>query len=132
MPWQVAAVQDYGRVILSKYDDGRPALLIGFSLGGVVAQAVAEKFTKSEVVGVASLCSPLTWAGRWGLVWHPNRLVGRRLSVMGMFDFFVPWWMGRVKGMAFRLLAADHLVVFSVFPHVSRRVVRMVCQHFFI
>lgn len=125
-PWETALIQDYAFEAVSRFDDGKPTLLLGYSLGGVVAQVMAEKFQKSEIVGVVSLCSPLKWADKWGFTWHPEALPGKRLAIMGTVDMLVPWWTAQVPNVAQRTMWIDHLAGFTFFPQVSRRVVAMI------
>lgn len=130
-PWEIKVVQAYAADVVKHYDDGKPTILLGYSLGGVVAQAMAEKFKKSEILAVVSLCSPLKWADKWGFQWKPETLPGKRLAIMGTLDMLVPWWSADVPNMKVHKMMVDHLEGFRWFPHVSEKVVGVIREEFF-
>lgn len=64
--------------VVTKHDTGKPLLLLGHSMGGPVALAVAAQCQHSEVLGVGTIFSPLN--ALWGL--YPKMLkVPRDLKV---------------------------------------------------
>ena len=107
LPWQRQRIADYGERIVQKYDDGVPTLLLGFSLGGVIACGIAQKFMRTPITGVVSVASPLKLAPLWGIC-LPKAEDVRLLSFSGRYDFVVP---SLLTGCHYTL-PADHFVSF--------------------
>lgn len=124
-PWQKSRIQHFARTILTTQDNGKPVLLLGYSLGGVIAQHLAHQFIQSPVIGVVSFCSPLAFAPLWKL--HlPQTTSFPRFNIMGMTDFFVPFPLGYAHIVNTRLSWWNHLFSFIVFKKPAQTVAKYV------
>lgn len=56
--WQASAMRAFALRIAAAHDSGEDVLLVGHSMGGIVAAAAATRFRKSRVVGVVTLFAP--------------------------------------------------------------------------
>lgn len=57
-PWEIARMRRFVQVTAARYDDGVETLLVGHSMGGIMACAMAEHFAKTHVLGIVSIFSP--------------------------------------------------------------------------
>mgnify|MGYP003394581437 CR=1 FL=1 len=57
-PWEVIRLRRFAERIVEKHDDGTDTLIIGHSMGGVVACAAANRFARSRVQGIVTIFSP--------------------------------------------------------------------------
>jgi alpha-beta hydrolase superfamily lysophospholipase len=60
-PWDFERLQGFRDHLVAKYDDGIPTLIVGHSMGGVIACAIADRFEKTEVRGIVTIYSPHTF-----------------------------------------------------------------------
>lgn len=126
-PWQKTKIQAIARHVLSAFDDGQPTLFIGHSIGGVVAQWAAGQMQHTPVLGVISVCGPLSVARLWGL--HAKNPKVKTHSVMGWFDPIVPFWLGYLPGRT-SILPMDHFFCFlQNHPGTAMKVVKAARQH---
>src|SRR5262249_6510427 len=62
-PWEIPRLRRFTDCLIEKYDDGVDTLLVGHSIGGVLACAIAASCKESEVVGVVTIFSPHRFLG---------------------------------------------------------------------
>lgn len=62
-PWQIGVIRRFADDILKRHDIGGTALLVGHSMGGVIATTVANKFVRTTIVGIATIFSPHEYLG---------------------------------------------------------------------
>ncbi len=112
-PWQKKKIHNYAQNILSNQDTPDPIILFGFSLGGVIAHGIADRFQKAEIKAIVTVSSPLLLSKLWGFEkkhHYPS------LSIAGIFDFIVPCFLSWQKGIKYRLVLWEHVIAFSFFP----------------
>jgi pimeloyl-ACP methyl ester carboxylesterase len=110
-PWQVARLRRFADRILERYDDGDETLLIGHSMGGVTACAIASRFRKSRVRGVVSIFAPHRFLGG---VFARSLKVPREMRVPvitfeAQRDRLVWWGAKHPQSLVHTVLATNHL-----------------------
>lgn len=113
-PWQGKKMRTFAADIVRKYDDGgEDIILLGYSMGGVIATAITPKFTKTKVRAIVSVWGPHTFL--WGLF---SRMLGSNLqklsapviSFSARLDYFVPWGARYPAALVHKKLWCDHLL----------------------
>ncbi len=63
-PWEIERLRSFTAEVVAKHDDGERLLLVGHSMGGVIACASSPSFKRSPVCGIATIFSPhRSWGG---------------------------------------------------------------------
>jgi len=93
-PWQKNKMLDFANRIIAKYDDGEEIMLLGWSMGGVIATSIAPKFTKSYVRAVVTVFSPHRF------------LFGLFSKMLGS----IPERLGKIPVVSFSAIPIDELV----------------------
>ena len=110
-PWQVARLRRFADRILERYDDGEETLLIGHSMGGVTACAIANRFRKSRVRGVVSIFAPHRLLG--GLFARslqvPREMRVPVITFEAQRDRLVWWGAKHPQSVVHTVLATNHL-----------------------
>ncbi|MGH7141026.1 MAG: alpha/beta fold hydrolase [Minisyncoccia bacterium] len=57
-PHELTRMRRFIAGLCEKYDDGTPALLVGHSMGGIFALAVAAQLRRTKVLGITTIFSP--------------------------------------------------------------------------
>lgn len=57
-PYEIGRLQQFGRDIVERHDTGEDMLLVGHSMGGVTACAIADQFQRSRIRGIVTIYSP--------------------------------------------------------------------------
>lgn len=91
----VGVAHESVELAVAKYDDGEDILLVGHSVGGLLARRAAEegRFRKSRVLGVVTINTPY----HYHYALFPYFFGGRRalkvptISFGGTRDWLVPW-----------------------------------------
>ncbi|MBC7836292.1 hypothetical protein H7X87_00735 [Acetobacteraceae bacterium] len=110
-PWQGEKMRRFADSIVEKYDDGEEdILLLGHSMGGVIATAIASRFTKARVVQVVTVFSPHKFLG--GI--FPRMLRSRRTNVpvvscSALLDWIVLWGARHPDAVRHARINCDHL-----------------------
>ncbi len=121
-PWEGERMRNFAKRIVEKHDtDGEEIMLVGMSMGGVIAAAIAPMFKKAKVCKVVTIWSPHTF---WGGVF--SRMLGSDLKDVGApvlscaarYDWCVIWGAQHPAAKKHIVVATDHLcgVVFSSYP----------------
>lgn len=109
-PWQRQKIRNFADSIVRKYDDGgEEVMLLGYSMGGVIATAIAPKFAKTKVRALISVFGPHTFLFglfSWMLRSRPEVCLTPVLSFRAKFDCMV-WWG------SFYPRAVKHITVYS-------------------
>ncbi|HEY4487007.1 MAG TPA: hypothetical protein VJB70_04750 [Candidatus Paceibacterota bacterium] len=132
LPWQKKKIKEFMKSVLRKYDTGEEILLIGHSLGGVVACSLVSSFTKSTIVGVVTILSP-----------HRIKMFYKMLNVSqenlqvpiisfgGIFDIIVPYFFSKPKYSTLHtLLTTDHLLFFLLSHAPARKIAQITKSYF--
>lgn len=113
-PWQGKKMRAFADSIVCKYDDGGDdVLLVGWSMGGTIATAIAPKFKRTRVRGVVTIFSPHTLL--WGLF---SWMLGSNLKGIGVpvvscsarFDWIVLWGGRYPAALKHFRVRCDHLL----------------------
>lgn len=112
-PWQKTKMLAFAETILKKHDvEGGEVILLGYSMGGVIATAIAPRF-KHAKVRVITLMAPHTFL--WGLF---SKMLGSSLSsdggidivsFQGWLDWAVVWGAKHPYARKHRKIFCDHL-----------------------
>lgn len=95
---------------VAQNDNGESILLIGHSLGGLLALRAAELFVRSRVIAVATLFSPHLTLGGWLSRLHGTEKVSVPIiSFEAVPDRMVPWGAAHPMSSVHRKLFTDHL-----------------------
>ncbi len=110
LPWQTDAMRTYAERILIKHDSGEELLLVGHSMGGVIACAIAPRFAHSKVRGIVTIFSPHMYLGG-----HFSRALGAGkvriplISFEAAWDAWVPYGTRHPQSREHTLLETDHV-----------------------
>jgi len=122
-PWQKKKIVALADLIVEKYDTGEDIVLVGFSLGGLIACAVMPRFKKSKVRMVVTIAAPhrLSFFYRW-LKFKPHQLPVPVVTFVGIFDLVSLWFLTRFPGNIRINLPSDHFILFLFSPWPARRI----------
>lgn len=126
-PWQIRQIHAYAQRTLDTYDDGIPTVLFGLSMGGLVAEHIAYQFKKTQIRGIVTVQAPLKLASWWKFQ-SKRYFQGDVLSLVGVFDPFVPWFVGSRKTQERRWIISSHFVMPILLPWVSQQIVHEMKQ----
>ena len=62
-PWEFERMRRFCDHLVHAYDDGMETLLVGHSMGGIIACAIAKRFKKTRIHGIVTIFSPHTFLG---------------------------------------------------------------------
>ena len=121
-PWQGQKMRNFADHILRKYDTGEEILLVGYSIGGSIACAIAPRFKHSAVRAVVTVFAPHTFL--WGIFSRMLNVDLRRIPVAPVFsfegrlDWAVLWGAKHPRARKHAKLWCDHLfgLLFSQKP----------------
>lgn len=123
-PWEVRRIRRFVEYLTQKYDDGDDYLLVGHSLGGVIACGVAARFRKSSVRGIVTVFAPHTFL--WGVF---PKVVGKCndhqapiLSFTALRDEVVWWGSRHPNAVRHVILPSDHLENLIEDPWLAMRI----------
>ncbi len=132
--WDIGKIRALGEQIVAEHDCGEEVLLLGHSMGGIIACGIASKFKRSRVRGIVTVFSPHT-AGHWfGLPvpWldfsrlifgHTTHLSVPVISFGGLFDPLVPFVFSRHPQAARHAnLPSDHRFMLGWNSEIARRI----------
>ena len=94
-PWEWQKMRDFANRLVEEYDTGEELLIVGYSLGGVIATAMAPRFKRSKVRCVVSIFAPHRYL--FGLFSRmldsqPSKIAAAPVISFGArLDVMVPW-----------------------------------------
>jgi pimeloyl-ACP methyl ester carboxylesterase len=116
LPWQGKRMREYAQAIVENYDDGEDTILLGYSMGGVIASVIASRFTKSRVKLIITIESPHRFKMFYQLLGsskYPTHDTIPLISFGALFDIFVPWFVSKhPHAVEHHKLYGDHLFWF--------------------
>lgn len=62
-PWSFGTFRSHGDAVVRRHDTSGEVVIVGYSMGGVVACAIASAFRRARVHGVVTLYAPHTFIG---------------------------------------------------------------------
>ncbi len=121
-PWEYARLKRFATKIVQLNDDGMDTLLVGHSLGGVTACAIANQFKYSRVCGIVTIFSPhqFLFGAFPRLLGATEKLEVPVVSFGARYDEAVWWGAHHPQARAHFITASNHfsdLVVDSRFAH---------------
>ena len=129
LPWQGEKMRIFADSILKKYDVGDDIILIGYSLGGIIACTIAPEFSKSRVQKVVTIGTPhkLNFFYRM-LNADPVKLPMPVFTFAGILDPFVPWFLTQYQGNTHTNVFSDHLLGFILSAHPASVIAQKVAK----
>lgn len=134
LPWDFQKMRKYGDRIVEKYDTGEDVILMGYSMGGVVASSIAARFTKSNVRMLATVFSPHQFL--WG--WFSSALGSNQngfenfpvVSFTAKYDWIVWWGSAYPAAIKHFPLECDHYFLWLYFSmEPLQRIAREMRKH---
>ena len=132
-PWEIRRLQDFADRLVRKYDDGTETLIVGHSMGGVIACAVADQFTRSAVRGIVSIYAPHHFFGgsfsrRLDAPARPEVPI---ISFQARYDEVV-WWGTRHKHtVEHTLLDSSHQTSLVANEKLAQKIAEITRRRFF-
>ncbi len=122
-PWQRGRMGVLARELVERFDDGRPVVLFGYSLGGCIARSAVSLFKASRVFSVLTLNSPHAVHRLFGLRYFPTDVPV--VSIGSVLDLLVPFPLTCLRGSKKNVLYADHYVAYALSAGMRRKVLRV-------
>lgn len=124
LPWQSERIREYARIVVAEHDTGEDLLLVGHSLGGVIACAISSQFVHSRVLGVVTLNAPHRYPRFYANFGNRGCDTDTPLvTFSSTFDELVPPpFTHALHELAHYRLRADHYYTFIVFSHLCDQV----------
>ncbi len=129
---EIGRFRSFTRRTVERHDTGEDLLLVGHSLGGVLACAMEPLFKKSKVIGIATIHSPHQYFfGICSRVFHAGTVCAPVISFQGLHDWLV-WW-GTKHPQARRHVRnhADHFNDLWEYSENARMIVNVIMEEFF-
>jgi pimeloyl-ACP methyl ester carboxylesterase len=133
-PWEIRRMRRFIDRLVDTYDDGKPTLLIGHSLGGVYSCAIANRFRQTKVHGIVSIFAPHGMFGGF----FPRVLSAHQklnvpiITVHGERDKWVRWGTKHPQSAVHLSLDADHYLDLANTKRLADTIVRTTSRHIFI
>ena len=122
-PTEVRRMRKFVDHLYDKYDDGVDALLVGHSMGGIYASALANRFQRSTVRGVVTIFSPHSFLGGvFPLVLGVTPLKAPIVSFRATRDMLVWWGTKHRQSIAHTDLSCDHFVQLSRSKELAEKI----------
>jgi len=125
-PWETDKMRNYGEELLSLYDDGEDIILLGHSIGGVIATIIAPKFKKSKVKLLVTLNSPHKLESLYEKIDRSFKMDKVKIpiaSFSSILDPIVPFFMAKhPKSNIHDFFIAEHVTTFIFFPKLCDRI----------
>lgn len=132
-PFSFAKMRAFADRIVEEHDTGEDILFIGYSMGGIIASAIAPRFKKSKVLLVATVFAPHTFL--WDLFSKKlcSNLNGLGnipvISFVAKYDWCVGWGARYPRAVAVYEIQSDHLVYLLFSPRPAREIISRILQH---
>jgi pimeloyl-ACP methyl ester carboxylesterase len=126
-PWQKDIIATFANDIVEKHDTGEDLILLGYSLGGIIACACAPRFTKSNIRVIATIGAPhrIGMFYRW-LNAEATPLPMPVLSFTGILDPVVLSMLTRYPASIPIPIISDHLILFFLSTYPAKIVAKAI------
>ena len=125
LPWQAQKMRAFADSIVAKHDTGEELILLGYSLGGIIACAIAPRFVRSNVRLIATVGTPHQLAFlRRMLAPTGAPYATPDITFSGVLDPVVLWFLTDVPGSKRVSLLSDHLLCFLLSSRPAAAVAR--------
>ena len=135
-PWcklrEVGRFRAFTKRLIEKYDDGEDLLIVGHSLGGVIACAMQPRLNKSKVLGITTIHSPHRFI--FSICTHLFRasdVSAPVLSFQGLHDMLVWWGTRHPKAVLHVRNNANHFIDLRDFEENAELVAETTVRAFF-
>ena len=112
--WEWRKMRNFADHLVEKYDTGEELLIVGYSLGGVIAAAMVPRFKRSKVRCVVTVFAPhryLFGLFSWMLNSRPSEMGSTAVLSFGAhLDFMVPCGSRYPRAVKHVALWSDHLL----------------------
>ncbi len=106
--YEIRRMRAYRDSVAKAFDDGTPTLIVGHSVGGVIACGVAKRFEHSLVMGIITINAPHEYLG-YGRMLDGGKPVPAKIVTFGSSrDRVVLWGTAHAESMSHTVLEADH------------------------
>ena len=130
LPWEFEKIRVYAKHVRFSHDTGDDVLIVGHSMGGVLACGIAPQFSKSRVRGVVTIFSPHTYmGGRFSLEFGAVNIAAPIVSFAATWDAWVPYGARHEKSREHVELKTDHVFGLVQNPQWSRIIARIAHKH---
>jgi pimeloyl-ACP methyl ester carboxylesterase len=120
-PWEGKKIRGFADHLVDKHDTGEELILLGHSMGGVIATSIAPRFKRSRVRVVVTVFAPHKFLfGLFSSILSNTERVGSIpvLSFGARFDYLVWWGAKYPAAEKYIKMSSDHLfcLLFSKKP----------------
>ena len=130
-PFQKEKILAYGKRILKTHDTGEELLLVGHSMGGVLADAIAPRFTKSRVRGIVTIFSPHEYRdGEFARMLGVGTSSIPLVSFAAAWDLLVPSGSRHPRTLEHRVLRTDHTYGLIFSSRWAKEIAEVAAKHF--
>lgn len=133
-PWcklrEISRFRAFTERLVAKYDDGEDLLLVGHSLGGVIACAMQTRLVRTRVIGITTIHSPHRFFfGICTKLFGAGNVTAPVLSFQGLHDELVWWGTRHPRAVLHIRNNSDHFIDLRDFPEnaelIAETTVRM-------
>ena len=120
LPWDIRRMNDFCDQIVARHDEGGKTLLVGHSMGGVFATAIANRFRHTPIFGVVTIFAPhLYWGGVYPWLLGEKERVRAPIVSFGASDDELVWWGTRhPQSISHTTLISTHYVSLVTAPEL--------------
>jgi len=126
LPWETEKMKSYGKEIVALFDDGEDIILLGHSIGGVIATIISLKFKKSKVRLLVTLNSPHKLESLYKKIdenFDMEKVKVPTASFSSILDPIVPFFIAKhPKGNIHNFFIAEHVTTFIFFPKLCDKI----------
>ncbi len=119
---QVSRFVRYRDWLSSEFDDGVPTLLVGHSLGGVIACSVSRTLKRTKVVGIVTINAPHRYIGYSRVLDAVGDLPAPIVTFQGKRDRVVFWGTKHPQSQLHTVLDVDHYRDIGNYPHHAKAI----------
>ncbi len=129
--WEIDRFRKFTLRTAAKFDTGEDTIMIGHSLGGVMACAVQSLFCETRVLGITTVHSPHRFfGGIMTKVLHAYDVTAPIVSVQGMHDGLVWWGSKHPRSIRHVRNHANHISDLIEFPENADLIAEITVQTF--
>jgi pimeloyl-ACP methyl ester carboxylesterase len=131
LPIDIPRMIRYRDALVQRYDDGMESLIVGHSLGGVIACAIAQRLRNTPVVGIVTINSPHNYVGYTRVLGARGDLPAPIVTFQSSHDRVVLWGTRHPAAKRHVVLDADHWRNIATTAALSEKIARDACDALF-
>jgi pimeloyl-ACP methyl ester carboxylesterase len=130
--WQLRRMQRFMEMLCKKYDRPETKLiLVGHSMGGLFASAIASRLQEAELAGVTTVCSPNSSVWMYPLyLGAARRFDAPAVSFGGARDRYVLYGTRHPRAVYHQTIDCDHYESLSRNRQVAEWIASVSAKHF--